>query len=359
MDKKYLNAFNLIDSIGPARMKKIIDFFPDLETAWNAGRADFEKAGIDNSILDSLIEAKEKIDPDKEIEKIQANGIEILAIDDPEYPEILKEIYNPPAALYAKGKIKKDNFAIAIVGSRKVTSYGKQASQMIARDLAASGITVISGMAIGIDTIAHTECLKAGQQTIAVLGSGLDWQSIYPAANRKLAEEIASNGAVISEYPIGSPPLRHHFPARNRIISGLSLGVVIIEATETSGALITAKYALDQNKSIYAIPGPIFSESSAGTNNLIKSGAKLITSAQEILDDLNLSMAADFIKTREIIPESEEEKIILEHLSREPIHIDKLAQLTKLNTASLNSILVIMEMKGKIRNLGAMMFVIG
>lgn len=356
---KYLNSFNLIESVGPSRMNKIMRRFESAEAAWNAPRAEFEKAGLEAAVIDSLFEQKEKIDPDKEMEKLEKEDIAAISITDPEYPEELKQIYNPPFILYIKGAIPKEKFSIAIVGSRKVTNYGKQAAQMFSRDLAKAGITIISGMALGIDSIAHLECLKAGQRTIAVLGSGLDAASIYPAANKRLAEEITLNGAILSEYPIGAPPLKHHFPARNRIISGLSLGVAVIEATETSGALITAKFALEQNKDVFAVPGSIFSESSIGTNNLIKSGAKPVTSAQEILDELDLNMAAAFIKTREIIPESKEEEIILANLSHEPIHIDKIKELTKLDTAALSSVLTIMEMKGKVKNLGAMQFVIG
>jgi len=357
--KKYYNAFNQIELIGPVRMRKIIKYFSNAKNAWFAPQHDFEKAGLEASVIDNLFRQKEKINPDKEMEKLSKENIRAFTINDPEYPDSLKQIYNPPFILYVKGDIEQTKSSIAIVGSRKVSNYGKQAAQTLARDLASAGITIVSGMALGIDTIAHSECLQTEQQTIAVLGSGLDNVSIYPAINKKLAERIISNGALISEYPIGSPPLKHHFPNRNRIISALSLGVLVIEAAKTSGSLITAKYALEQNKDVFAVPGSIFSENSAGTNDLIKSGAKPISSAQEILDELNLNAASAFIKTRKIIPENKEEEIILKYLSHDPIHIDKIAELTKLDTSALNCAMTIMEMKGKIKNLGAMMFVIG
>lgn len=356
---KILNAFNLTGIFGPAKLQKLLNYFPNLETAWSAPEEELEKAALDGLTIKILIEKRKNINPDEEIEKIYKENIKIITFNSPEYPDPLKEIYNPPIALYVRGKIKTSGIRIAVVGSRKTSLYGKQAAQMLARDLAARGVSIVSGMATGIDTIAHIESLKAGQETIAVLGSGIDAKTVYPPSNRKLAEEIEKNGAVISELPIGAPPLKHHFPLRNRIISGLSLATIVVEASETSGALITAKCALDQNREVFAVPGPIFSESSKGTNNLIKSGAKLIASAEDILEDLNLALVSSFVKSREILPENEKEKIILESLSREAIHIDKISELTKLDIAELNAALAIMEMKGKVKNLGGMMYVLG
>lgn len=358
-NKKFFNAFNLIGNFGFARLQKLLNYFPNLETAWDAPEEELKRSGLENSVIKALVEKRRKINPEEEIQKIRREGVEIITIENAEYPEQLKQIYNPPFVIYIRGKIKKEGIRIAMVGSRKVTSYGKQAAQLLARSLAAQGITIISGLAAGIDAIAHIETLKTGKETIAVLGSGIDGASVYPPMNRKLAEEISKQGAVISELPIGAPPLKHHFPLRNRIISGLSLGVIVVEATETSGALITAKCALDQNREVFAVPGPIFSESSKGTNNLIKSGAKLIASAKDVLDELNLASASNFIKNREIIPESQEEKIILENLSHEAVHIDKISETTKLDIATLAATLAIMEMKGKVRNMGGMMYVIG
>jgi len=357
-DKKFFNAFNLIENIGCAVIQRLFNHFSDLKTAWEAPENELREAGLKETALNALLKERNKISPEKELEKLEKENINIVAIKDTDYPELLKQIYNPPFALYVKGHIKPVAPHIAIVGSRKTSSYGKQAAQILSKGLASKSLTIVSGLATGIDTIAHTEALQAGQETIAVLGSGIDTNSIYPASNKKLAEAIINQGALISEFPVGTAPLRYHFPMRNRIISGLSLATLIIEAGETSGALITAKYALEQNREVFAIPGSIFSENSIGTNNLIKSGAKLTTNAQEIIEELNLTLATKKIVKKDPTPDNEEEKIILEKLSHEPIHVDKISETTKLNIANLNAILTMMEMKGKVKNLGGMMYVI-
>jgi DNA processing protein len=214
-------------------------------------------------------------------------------------------------------------------------------------------------MALGIDSIAHRECLRQGNRTIAVLGGGIDASSIYPSSNRQTAEEIISNGAIISEYPIGTPPLKQHFPARNRIISGLSLGVLVIEAAESSGALITAKFALEQNREVFAIPGNIYSKNSEGTNNLIKFGAKLVSKTDDILEELNLDYLKKTEKIKKAIPENEEEALILENLSAvEPVHIDRLAKIVKMNVTAVSSLLTLMEIKGKVKNVGGMRYIV-
>lgn len=216
--------------------------------------------------------------------------IKAITIKDPEYPKLLKETFNPPTNMYVRGNYKILNKpGIAIVGTRKNTAYGERATDNIAGELAKSGFVIISGLALGIDTIAHKSALKNNGVTIAVLGSSIDGQSIYPKENLKLAEEIiASGGAVISEYPSPTPPTKYTFPQRNRIVSGLSEATLVIEAPERSGALITARYALEQNREVFAVPGDIFSENSIGTNNLIKQGAKPITSAKEIISSLGI-----------------------------------------------------------------------
>jgi len=273
---------------------------------------------------------------------------------------LLKEIYTPPALLYLRGKIEpRDEFSLGIVGTRKLSAYGQQATPFIAAELARAGLTIISGLAKGIDTLAHRAALSAGGRTIAVLGSGLNKTNIYPFSNRRLAEEISRKGAVISEFPLGTQPLAQHFPQRNRIISGLSLGILVIEAPERSGALITAKDALEQNRDVFAIPGPIFAQNSFGTNNLIKMGAKLVGQANDILEELNLSLLTEPSSVdKKIIPDNQEEALILKQLSEEPIHIDKIIKQTKLSTAIVNSNLTLMEMKGKVRNLGGNNYVL-
>lgn len=275
-----------------------------------------------------------------------------------EYPKLLKEIYKPPA-LYIRGEFKpSDEFSLAVVGTRRLTSYGQQVAPQIVYDLAKAGLTIVSGLAVGIDTLAHQAALEAKGRTIAVLGSGIDDKSIYPFCNKKLAQKIIQSGALISEFEPGTPPLAQHFPSRNRIISGLSLGVLVIEAGFRSGALITARCALDQDREVFAIPGSIFSEKSQGPNNLIKMGAKMVIEANDILEELNLSQTIEFIETKKIVPETVEEAKILKLLSHEPIHIDQLTKQVNLNVSQVNSAIIMMEMKGMIRNLGGMNYVL-
>ena len=356
---KYFNAFNLFPEIGAVRLKKLLNYFPDMETAWQAGALELRQAGLDEKIAQKIIAGKDKINLDKEFEKLAKEGITIITILDNQYPKLLKEIYDPPTILYTKGSFKpEDDLAIAVVGTRKPTMYGARVAEEFSHKLSTVGLTIISGLALGIDTLAHKAALKADGRTIAVLGSGLDLQSIYPTSNLLLSDTISDRGVLISEYPIGTKAMPYHFPARNRIISGLSIGTLIVEATEKSGTFLTANHALDQGRQIFAIPGPIYSPQSAGPNKLIKMGAKLVANTNDILEDLNLKLATQQQEARQIIPDSEEEKLILETLAAESIHIDKIIAATKLDTAVVGSTLSLMEIKGKVKNLGGMTYVI-
>jgi len=357
-EAKYYNAFNLIDGIGPIAFKKLLAYFDSLEKAWSANLNQFAQAGLEDSLIKQIKEQRPKIKPDKEMEKLAKGSIDLITLQDKNYPKLLKEIYTPPALLYIRGKLEPaDEFSLGIVGTRKLSLYGQQATPFMASELARAGLTIISGLAKGIDSLAHRAALSAGARTIAVLGSGLD--KIYPSKNQRLAEEISQNGAVISEFPLGTQPLAQHFPQRNRIISGLSLGILVVEAPERSGALITAKDALEQNRDVFAIPGPIFSQNSYGTNNLIKMGAKLVSQANDILEELNLNLlTVSSLADKKIVPDNQEEALILKQLSSQPIHIDKIIKQTKLSTAMVNSTLTLMEMKGKVRNLGGNNYVL-
>lgn len=359
-DHKFYNAFNFIPQMGPLRFKKLCGYFDTMEDAWNANFGEYERAGLEKTVIEKIIQLKKEISPEKEFEKLEKESIKIVTINDELYPKLLKEIHTAPALLYYKGQLEKDEFAIAIVGSRKVSLYGKQAASQFARELSQAGSIIISGMAFGIDSIAHRECIKLKNRTVAVLGGGININSIYPSSNRQIADEIISEGgAIISEYPIGTPPLKQHFPARNRIISGLSLGILVIEAAESSGTLITARFALEQNREVFAIPGSIYSATSRGTNNLIKLGAKLAAKTEDILEELNLKSAVEIKKAREIIPDNEEEALILKNLTPDqPIHIDQLAKTTKMNVTAVSSLLTLMEIKGKVKNIGGMRYVV-
>jgi DNA processing protein len=263
-------------------------------------------------------------------------------LQDKNYPAILKEIHNPPKELYIKGEIiPQDKVAIAVVGTRKYTQYGKQVCLDIAGKLAKLGITIVSGLAKGIDTFAHQAALENNGRTIAILGT-----------NFELSKKIAKNGAVISEYPIGTRGTQFTFPERNRIVSGLSLGVVVVEAPEQSGALITATLAVEQNREVFAIPGSIYDKNSQGTNQLIKIGAKLVSNVDDILEELNLSHLRKTAPKKKIKPENKQEEIIISFLSAQPTHIDEIIKKSKLSTAIVNSTLMILELKGGARNLG-------
>lgn len=357
-DKIYLNAFNMLIPIGPTRLAQIIKYFPDMKTAWDAPDYEFEKIFPDSKIARAVAEARKKINPQKEFKKLQKENIMIVTMDDQEYPKLLKEIYTPPPILYAKGMLSGNDICVGVVGTRQMTLYGKETAIDISAGLSRAGITIVSGLAKGIDSIAHKTALENNTRTIAVIGSSLDKNSIYPPQNKNLAEKICQNGALISEYPIGMPALPQNFPQRNRIISGLSLGVLIVEAKEKSGALITANNALEQNREIFAVPGPITSLNSVGPNNLIKTGAKAVTCANDILEELNLGKIAEHKENKKIIPGSEEEAMLLKLLSKEPTHIDTLVRKSNMNASKINSILVMMEMKGMARNLGGMNYII-
>lgn len=285
--------------------------------------------------------------------------MEKLSIDNKDYPALLKEIHNPPKELYIKGKIiPQDKVAIAVVGTRKYTQYGKQATLDIAGKLAKLGITIVSGLAKGIDSFAHQAALENNGRTIAVLGTSMDKESFYPASNYTLSEKIAENGAVLSEYPTGTRGTQFTFPERNRIVSGLSLGVVVVEAPEQSGALITASLAVEQNREVFAIPGSIYEKNSQGTNQLIKMGAKLVNDVDDILEELNLSHLIKTAPKKKIKPENKQEEIIISILSVQPIHIDEIIKKSKLPTSIVNSCLMILELKKGVRNLGKGNYVI-
>jgi len=275
-----------------------------------------------------------------------------ITLQDKDYPAILKEIHDPPKELYIKGEIiNQDKTAIGVVGTRRYTQYGKEVALDIAGKLAKLGITIVSGLAKGIDTFAHQAALESGGRTIAVLGSGMDKNSFFPRSNYSLSEKISQQGAVISEYPPGTRGTHFTFPQRNRIISGLSLGIIVVEAPEESGALITANLALEQNREVFAIPGSIYEKNSIGTNRLIKLGAKLVIDVEDILEELNLSHLLTLEK-KKIKPDNKEEEIILSILSAQPIHIDEVIKKSGLSAGIVNSTLMILELKKAVRNLG-------
>jgi DNA processing protein len=358
-DIKYLSALNHFPKFGPVRLKKLKKYFLSWENAFRAGLKELIAAGLEEGVANEFAAARININPQEILEKMAKENIKIAGFDDKLYPKLLKEIYDPPQIIYYKGSLlKNDDFCLAVVGTRKFSAYGERVTGQIVKDLARNNLTIVSGLAIGIDALAHNATLEAGGRTIAVLGSGLYKYNIYPSSNRYLADKIInSGGAVISELAPTTPPLRFNFPQRNRIISGLSLGTLVIEAGEKSGSLITAQFSLDQNRDVFSVPGSIYSLVSAGANKLIKQGAKLVSSAADIIEALNLTQIKAFVETKKAVPESKEEGAILKFIKEEPIHINDLVRLTDLDTSAINSTLLIMEMKGMVKNLGNMLYI--
>lgn len=357
-DLKYWNAINLNTRIGPARYKKLYKYFKTMKEAWKADSIELLKCGLKEKEINYFLAKKTSINVDEEFEKLLKENIKLITIKDEKYPKLLKEIFTPPPVLYLRGEIDA-NPCIGIVGTRKYTSYGQQVVENITRDLSKSNITIVSGLALGIDALAHQEAINNKNKTLAILGSGVNQSSIYPTRNRGIAEKILNTGgAIISEYPYGTPPLKQNFPARNRIISGLSLATLVIEAPKESGALITANFALEQNRDVFAIPGNIFSNNSEGTNNLIKKGASPVTSANDILEELNLKEIINKNVEKNIIPDNPEEEKIISALSQEPIHIDKIAKITNFDIKKVSSTLTIMEIKGMVKNMGNMQYIL-
>jgi len=346
----YLLALHSINGLGPIRLKRVMEFYKDPKLAWEAKSGEFRQFGVPQSVCDLFGEIKKKIDPEQELENLQNQGIKVVTIFDQDYPERLAQIYDPPIVLYYIGEIPETKNAIAIVGTRKITGYGRMVTEKFAQSLAEQGLVIVSGLARGVDTVAHQAAVFVNGQTIAVLGGGI--QKIFPVENSQLAVAIANgHGAVISEFPPDYPSLAGNFPARNRIIAGLTQAVLVTEAAEDSGSLITARLALEENRDVYAIPGPITSNVSLGTAKLLQEGAKLVTDPSEIL--------ADF---QQIIPKSSQklltnlnpdEQQLFASLMTENKRIDDLCQEFHKSAAEVSSLLIKMEIKGLVKNVGS------
>ncbi|MBK9945281.1 MAG: DNA-protecting protein DprA [Kouleothrix sp.] len=353
---RFYLGFNLVNGIGPARLDRLIDFCGSIEAAWRARPADVLAAGLDARSAHALRLAQRTVDLDTELERAAQAGIQLLTREHAAYPAVLAQIPAPPPLLYVRGRLAAvDAWSVAVVGTRSPTSYGKEAARRLAGDLAGAGVTVISGLAIGIDTLAHTAALEAGGRTIAVLACGADL--VYPERNRALAEQICQAGAIISEFPLGAKPTPQMFPVRNRLISGLALGTLVIEAGISSGALITVDYALEQGRDVFAVPGSIFSKVSQGTNQLLRNGATIATSAQDMLEALNLNAATAQQEIQLAFPDDPAEAALLDLVSYEPQHIDELRRASGLAVADVSAMLAMMELKGLVRQAGALQYV--
>lgn len=357
MDKRYWVGFNLVKGIGAVRLQALMDHFGDLELAWQSPVDALQAAGLSPKLAERVSQVRSSVDLEKYMAHVAAQGISILTWNDDLYPPRLKEIDQPPPVLYVRGALTtEDAWAVAVVGTRRVSAYGRQVTEELASFLAANGVTVVSGLARGVDAIAHQSALKAGGRTLAVLGCGVD--RVYPPEHQQLAEKMMSSGAIVSDYAPGTPPDASNFPPRNRIISGLSTATVVVEAGDTSGALITAQFAVDQGREVFAVPGNILAPQSKGTNRLIAQGARPMLSARDLLDILNLTRVTEQRQVRKVLPADEVEASLLNVLTHEPLHVDEIRSQTGLPIERVSATLTMMELKGLVRQTGGMNFVV-
>ncbi len=346
-------------NIGNRNIEKIMCQLDSLQELWNMPiNQIYRFQDINSNVLEKIISYRNEDYIKRLYDTLYENDIDIITIYDDSYPQDLKNIYNKPLVLYVKGNIiEEDALAIAVVGSRKATSYGKWATEYFVRELVNLEVTIVSGLALGIDSIAHKTAIENGGRTIAVLGNGLD--IIYPKRNKELYKTVPENGALITEYPFGVEPLAYNFPQRNRIISGISLGVIVIEAKEKSGSLITVEHALEQGKEVFALPGNINSIFSKGTNKLIKEGAKLIMDVEDIIEEIHLLKSKQQkIREKEIdfSQLSQLEIKVVEAIKEGPLHSDMIAIKTGLDISTVNSVITILEIKGIIKEIAGRVF---
>jgi DNA processing protein len=355
-DLDFWIALTRVKHIGPRRFDLLIQSFGSARAVWEANGAELGAAGLDRRSVDAIVSTRRKVDPSLEQQHLRRMGAIAISRRDERYPPRLAEIYDPPPVLYVQGELDSPEApAVAIVGTRGATSYGKMAAEQLARGLAGAGVTVVSGLALGVDAAAHRGALEAGGRTIAVLGNGLD--RVYPSTHAQLARQIAGQGALVTEFPLGTKPDATNFPRRNRIISGLSSGTLVVEAGERSGALITAAFAADQGRDVLAVPGSIFSPASRGTNSLIRDGATPVTSAEDVLAELAPSRVPRQLTVEDILPLDETERSLLNVLSAEPLHIDEVARAASLPMSVVSATLAMMELKGVARQTGGMNYI--
>ncbi len=349
-------GFNLVKGIGAVRFKALLDHFGDTQTAWEAPVQELRAAGLTSRIVDNLVQMRASVDLKAVWAQLADQEVTLVTWLDAHYPRRLKEIDQSPPVLYLRGDLRTaDEWAVAVVGTRRVSSYGRQVAEQVGAFLAHNGVTVVSGLARGIDSAAHQAALNAGGRTLAVLGCGVD--RIYPPENRRLAKQIIENGALVSDYPLGTKPESYNFPPRNRIISGLSIAVVIVEAGESSGAVITSTFAADQGREVFAVPGNIYAPQSKGTNKLIQQGAHPLLQPEDLLEALDLTLATEQQAARTVLPADATEAKLFEVLTHQPTHVDEICAITDLPVAQVSSSLALMELKGLVRQVGSMHYV--
>lgn len=356
--KAYYVLLSMVEGLGPRRLNSLISFLGSAEGVWLANEKVLRSVpDIPPKVITALIDKRKKLNPDAEIEKLNKSGIKVISLDDSEYPPALRQIFDPPKILYLRGNtevLTKPMFAI--VGARKASHYGLTVAEHIAGELAKVGLCIVSGMARGIDTSAHKGALGVGKPTVAVLGCGVD--VVYPRENKGIMDKIIENGAVISEFPLGTAPMAGNFPQRNRVISGLAKGIMVVEAADKSGSLITADFALEQGRDVFAVPGQITNPLNKGAHRLIKQGAKLVEEARDVLEELGYDVS--FLEQHGPKPEEDltgNEKMIYNIISDVPISSETIIDKAGLSSSEVLSSLLMMEMKGVVKQLPGQCYV--
>ena len=357
-DLPFWIAFSKVPTVGRVRIGALEQRFGTLESAWGAREDELRSAGLAANVVSAILATRSEVDPERELDQVLRAGVRALTWHDPAYPARLREIDDLPPVIYMKGTlIGQDHRGVTVVGTRRPTAYGREAATHLAGDLAKAGVTVVSGLARGIDGIAHRASLAAGGRTIAVLGSGLD--VVYPPEHEGLFDEIIQRGAVFSELALGTKPEARNFPRRNRLLSGLSLATLVIEAGEGSGTLSTVRSALEQNRDVFCVPGSIYSPTSRLTNRLLQEGAKLIMDVNDVLEELSLSGTPEqqLPLPEALETENEDEAAVLGALQFEPRHVDELSRTTGLPVTRVTGALMVMEIRGQVRQVGRMNYI--
>lgn len=358
MDQERISllALNTVKRVGAVRLRTLLSSFGSAQAAWHASPGQWSAAGMQPAVVQNFAEARANFNSEKLLNELKKHNVDFFTLQDDAYPRRLKDLDQAPPVLFFRGSfIPEDEWAVAVVGTRAVTAYGRQIAEELGAFLAHNGITVVSGLAKGVDALAHQAALNAGGRTLAVIAHGLDM--VYPPQHRSLAENIYKSGALISDYALGTPPDAANFPPRNRIISGLSLAVVVVEAGESSGALITAGFAAEQGRDVFAVPGNIYGPQSKGTNMLIQRGAHPLLRFEDLLAALDLEMMGEMKSARVTLPADATEAKLFGLLGQEPLHVNEIGIRADLPIEQVSSALALMELKGLVRQVGGMNYI--
>jgi DNA processing protein len=349
-------ALTRVTGIGPRRFQLLVGAFGSGRAVWEASERQLADAGLDRRSVDAVVKARRRVDPSIEVPNLRRAGARAITRMDEDYPTLLAEIYDPPPVLYVKGELDPpDAPSVAIVGTRGATSYGRMVAEELAAGLARAGVTVVSGLALGVDGAAHRGALQAGGRTIAVLANGLD--RTYPSQHARLSQSIVEQGALVTEFPLGAKPDAVNFPRRNRLISGLTSGTLVVEAGDRSGALITAAFATEQGRDVLAVPGSIFSPMSKGPNTLIRDGATPVTCVDDVLAELQPTRTVRQLTIESILPSDDTERALMRVLGTEPLHIDEIARVASIPMSAVSAALAMMELNGLVKQTGGMHYV--